>query len=90
MSELKATPGPWHADEDGEFPIDIRSSAGPVVARVVAFPGGESDAHLIAAAPDMAAAIQLFIDALEGRDVHPEEAIGACRAALARAKGEQP
>lgn len=47
-----------------------------------------ADAFLMAASKEMYAAIQLLIDALERSDAHPEDAIGACRSALAKAREE--
>ncbi|MCG7598834.1 hypothetical protein MHM84_03485 [Halomonas sp. McH1-25] len=97
MSEQKWTPAPWQAATDmpGAWVIWRGVPAEAVLAELYSDDMGyehnaEANAHLMAAAPDMAAAIQLFIDSLEGRDVHPEEAIGALRASLAKARGEQP
>lgn len=104
MSDEKWTPGPWGVDPETRpveictihgMPKDestdwqgwayIRGALGHWDVdeeEVVA------NAHLIAAAPDMAAAIQMFIDAIEGKPVEIEDAIGACRRSIDKARGE--
>lgn len=90
MSESKWTSGPWHLEEtkgsDGERSYTIRGG-GWIVAFNVDF---EDNANLIAAAPDLAEALWLLLDAVEYKRTHGilEDAMTAARSALSRAKGE--
>lgn len=99
--QLKWTPGPWRVStiglmNDGSLPV---SSDQGQIARVSAqadFPRGQghnsecaerdANAHLIAAAPDLYAALDALID---GRNwTMSTEKFLAARAALAKARGE--
>lgn len=95
------TPGPWMFAE-GKFNCDPRSGGigsittkevGPwYVATIENAPGHEANAHLIAAAPDMYAALEHL---WECRDCGTEawadcEGGRAALAALKKARGEQP
>lgn len=97
MSEdVKPTPGPWRVEQERIAPDDIRFDvvAGLSGEVLVACPPSEADARLIAAAPDMLAALKaLWAD----RDVRQSdqaackrlyEAWRALRAAIAKAEGE--
>lgn len=87
------TPGPWRigtAPPNGEQTIGNLS--GMMVA--VATSGGTmrapetlANAHLIAAAPELLAALQGLLQALPSATTHP--AIKAARAAIAKATGQQ-
>ena len=96
------TPGPWHVgpefDNDGypEIIIERKTPAGNLVV-AVALPGlqgQKSNAHLIAAAPDLLNALSVVlrdvqaVDA-EGHlaDIELEPAMYQARAAIAKATG---
>jgi hypothetical protein len=91
----QATPGPWKAD-GLEVCGDGQTVAVAEVIRRDHFESGFSEAktnaHLIAAAPDMFEALEALVEAVMDDD--PCEAFPiakhAGRAALAKARGEQP
>lgn len=94
--ETKFTPGPWgfcFQSVDPEWAI-VSTAGGSVIANVNADCRQNANAALIAAAPDMYAAIQeylRFYDAYDGSAdsyVAMNDAVEALRAALARASGE--
>jgi hypothetical protein len=100
MTDTKWTPGPWEVRKT-KFGIggDI-NHAGYCIAEVFGrvdydcYPPAEATAHLIAAAPELAAAGQLVLDLLENMTTE-EFALGEdrkgreqLRAALAKARGE--
>ena len=99
MSEAKHTPGPWMIATSCSYRRVISESDTPVAVPIVQhsdghpdiyFPnGGEDgpDAHLIAAAPDLLAALEDLLAICDGDPDEPEELEWA-RAAIARAKGE--
>ena len=66
MTKRTHTPGPWTAGEgDREFPIYIHPitfDAGEGLVCVVAKPRADGNARLIAAAPDLLAALQTIAD----------------------------
>jgi len=93
----KHTPGPWtfvhEGGIDGGYFIDAKED-------VVVLPRGrlnEADARLIAAAPDLLAALRAIVnkahpraDYLNGDATHyigPKELVDAARAAIAKAEG---
>ena len=91
------TPGPWIVGDDSN-PLIFSPSAGDYVAQVAAYdsrhrlrPSYAADAALIAAAPDLLAALQLchrFING--GSGLYPglhHEAYIAARDAIAKATG---
>ena len=87
------TPGPWTAtsEDNGEWGIDSENWGIAVVAACAGMedPNGRSDAnaHLIAAAPDLYAALDALID---GRNWSmSSEKFDAAKAALAKACGGQ-
>ena len=75
------TPGPWAAGASGDrvYPHQVKDSEGTPVARAVLV----ADARLIAAAPDLLAALQAIMAGVAGcqREPHWE----AARAAIIRA-----
>ena len=96
MENAKHTPGPWDTGEDGWI---VESAKGWAVSHAVVFRGkhGEGEdfanARLIAAAPDLLAALEeLTRTAASLVDYHDdpetEAAIDVARAAIAKAKGE--
>lgn len=94
------TPGPWEvAEGDGQYLWEVRApNEKAKTRRTVARPSGMrrlANAHLIAAAPDLAEACRMFVesyDADAGTYALGKlyEAREAARAALAKARGETP
>lgn len=86
MNEFKGTPGPWVLDG-----VEIRSAAdhpadSPICVMAPGF--SRDDAALIAAAPELLAALEALLDYAEsGWDHFPEVAFNA-RAAIAGALGK--
>jgi hypothetical protein len=101
MSETKFTPGSWSIGQRRTAMQDVRPAravVGPMGEWLAILPHGhvegfgvvsdeemEANAHLIAAAPELYAACEKALYALKGR-----EHDGFLRAALAKARGEQP
>lgn len=98
----KHTPGPWEVgsafDNYGEIEIAIErmTPAGNLVVAVAlgGLQGQDANAKLIAAAPDLLAALQAIVKSLvdqddEGMIEHAQQMIDA-RAAIAKATGCQP
>jgi hypothetical protein len=90
----KHTPGPWAVDDNhGRRYIEPGSSDEPV-AEVCKKKGGEylANAHLIAAAPDLLAALEACESAMASCmadfNQYDQAAYDAARAAIARARGE--
>jgi len=91
MAEGRFTPGPWVVQKDGsllcgETYRDLSGvSRQKHVARAYM---RKNDAHLIAAAPEMYAALSAFSDAIKvgGKD-ELREALEMARASLAKAEG---
>lgn len=105
MDTQKHTPGPWRVEHTGDYaddPVKVVKICYPDgqqrhLAKVYDcyLPGdgdGDANARLIAAAPDMLAALEAMRDAwdMEGREsVRARgEAMTAIRAAIAKARGE--
>lgn len=85
----KHTPGPWKAV--GRDVLSMHASprsSGPLVCVVDDNDDDRwpADSALIAAAPDLLAACERLLDAVERGD-HKAKAVDAARAAIARAKG---
>ncbi len=98
MIEFKGTPGPWVVDEKmGTFfigPYDkIYGGVAGFVCKIQAHPATISNAHLIAAAPDLLEALKSLIEDLEMRS---KDGVVDCshgiycdsRQAIAKALGE--
>lgn len=91
MSENKWTPGPWmwdgnvwDYDKENEAPWLVAEGHSPVITGDLHC--SEANADLIAAAPDLYAALE---DALQYLQHHlPDEVLAPHRAALAKARGE--
>lgn len=84
------TPGPWTLGDESN-PLVFSPAAGAYVAQVLAYTDGDTgtlragvdaDARLIAAAPDLLAALQTLQNMGLGR-----EAFAICKAAIAKATG---
>lgn len=81
------TPGPWTTDGKAETDtLDIVSPLGRVAMLDCSHDLMLEDARLIAAAPDLLAALEGLLNALPSATTHP--AIKAARAAIAKATGE--
>lgn len=95
MSErTKHTPGPWHVERFDELPIYAVCNSNTVsydssICNVFS----ESNAQLIAAAPDLLEWLEAAVDVLEGQRESGEPSgafdIDGARAVIAKAKGEQ-
>ena len=72
---MKHTPGPWRINGSLEHFSPLISDSAP------------ANARLIAAAPDMLAALVLLVDG-DGKPDECPRAMNAARAALAKARGE--
>jgi hypothetical protein len=105
VSETKHTPGPWYTKRaeirvDGEYDYAIYDANKEVVAEafgrtsVTNFPPAEANAHLIASAPDLYAALKFVLafyepDAKDYLDTEAwKRAEAQARAALKKARGE--
>lgn len=92
------SPGPWCAVRHPDGSCFLSDSNGQSVVEAVAtrysiyldasWEASEADLDLLAAAPDLLEALEGLLDALPSATTHP--AIQAARAAIAKAKGEQP
>lgn len=92
---MNHTRGPWHTGHNvyGHSQLAVMTDHAVLVAEVVDWPleeVTESNARLIAAAPDLLAACEWLISAIgEGsRDEHMIYAKEQARAAIAKARGE--
>ena len=100
----KWTPGPWHCHRNSvfwEFGSDERGQLGDVCASAFSVEGWapvnaeevmEANARLIAAAPELAEALEAMVERF-GHDIftmpaEDRELLTRARAALAKAKGE--
>jgi hypothetical protein len=98
MTTAQHTPGPWAFDDaDPRTRFVIRSAGGTVVAvasplpHAPDFPEREANAHILAAAPDLLAALER-LDYGIGNGADDNEWNAACeqaRAAIAKARGRQ-
>ncbi len=98
VRQVEHTPGPWHVERDGTMNPTIRVENGGTIAKLIdsnpsIFFDHEANARLIAAAPDLLAALESAIEQIEGMGI--EEWAGAegldlaaARAALTLARGE--
>ena len=110
----KHTPGPWHLRMSGNATPIIEhgdchlNEVGSLDHRICAMPAGITrdynsleNARLIAAAPDLLAALQEVVRVFESNPAsisdtvwvtgnRPETLYDHCRAAIAKATGEQP
>lgn len=92
MSESKHTPGPWVAKEWDEcqtaiHPDKTGDGRQPLIAIISVGPGrpdGEANSRLIAAAPDMLAALRELVRVGDRKTVEWDRA----RAAIAKAEGK--
>lgn len=90
MTETKHTPGPWTVSKSG-----VSVDAGPTGPRIRQERGApdeelRANASLIAAAPDLLAAVKALLIVAEHGEceaMHPDEADHMARAAIAKAEG---
>lgn len=87
MAETKFTPGPWKAqlDEFGQMVVECPQSNLITLLLPDDNKNYVDDAHLIAAAPDLYAALELLLSAQGQME---EKAIKMAKVALAKARGE--
>lgn len=79
------TPGPWHVETlgDGLFIV-----SGPTSQHITDFITTQANAHLIAAAPELLAALKsamVILEAANSKCTQDTALIAACRAALLKA-----
>lgn len=103
MTDTKFTPGPWMLCEDGEMPdpeewptfvvdlsgIDTPPDFIPIVARAKMNGDQMADYQVMAAAPDLYAALKALV-AVTRWDAVTAVLLEPARAALAKARGEAP
>jgi hypothetical protein len=78
------TPGPWHVNPRGF----IVQSTGDIITRLECSNNNDNDARLIAAAPDLLAALIAMMNRYGDKSPHPTcDASISARAALAKAEG---
>lgn len=82
---VKHTPGPWDYDM-GDFSIYALNDGTPIAAIDNEQHGNEADAQLIAAAPELLAALEYAEGALIGRGATLRE-LAVVRAAINKAEG---
>ena len=97
MSEAKHTPGPWHLDAQESFDgratyhfyrvFDDNLNAICCEEYGAHNDGGLANMRLIAAAPDLLAALELTHAALSGANMNMKVVESKARAAIAKAKG---
>ena len=92
-NEMKWTPGPWHTGK-GSFPfqININTDSGTIATVYGETGENEANAHLIAAAPELYAALADMISSYEalGAPLPMAKEVEVALCALAKARGEQP
>jgi hypothetical protein len=92
------TPGPWEFDKSAlTGRIDIRKNHANGDSRILGYvwsdQNGESNARLIASAPDLLSALHLLLDKLHAHapelitNIHTENAIVKAEMAIAKAEG---
>ena len=90
MSETKHTPGPWRTDAHNGFPLDIEDPGEYMIAKATPCAKAEANARLISAAPDLLDALQTVVaNAPEPYCAITRAVDAQCRAAIAKATGEQ-
>ena len=85
MTNTQHTPGPWAIEPDALGESSIVTDNGGTIADV--YGRNPANARLIAAAPDLLAALQAVADYWAGGDV-PADIDAAMRAAIAKATGK--
>lgn len=94
MSQEKHTPGPWLITARNPKALGIRyitSCVGFISSEIAVIYDGDSrpaDVELIAAAPDLLAALHRVIEGTEDTPAAEDSALAQARAAIARAEGQ--
>jgi hypothetical protein len=97
MSEPKFTKGPWEVDLSSPLDPKVATSLGGWIATELDWPlspvAADANAHLIAAAPELYAALERLVDRLDSHFGGPSrssdwEEQEDARKALAKARGE--
>lgn len=85
------TPGPWHLSRHPYDRNYMRITCGNDPAKDDTLRGycGEANARLIAAAPDLLAALERLLLSGDVRDAAEKSALTQARAAIAKAEGEK-
>lgn len=86
MAKHTPTPGPWFVVHEVIL-VDHGNGEFPSIASCVGEPNAEANARLIAAAPDLLVALQIFVHAVESGCVD-NDLLSACKnadAAIAKA-----
>ena len=82
------TPGPWRVEEYGRYVV-VRGCDGRIVHEIrIKAPDAPANARLIAASPELLAALIRIVDAMDARDgdeIVP--GVDAARQAIAKATG---
>jgi hypothetical protein len=94
MSETKWTPGPWRLNEwnhvVGPNGKEIRCTGLSLAGGNIGMDEPEANDRLIAAAPDLYAALADIVDVMDRLGGVQSERMNRARRALARARGEEP
>ena len=104
MSETKHTPGPWRISGGSATTVQadyraINSEGGVLIARALGYPNSgyfpsddeaTANARLIAAAPELLESLERCFNIMNNGGTWSIEDQAAARAAIAKAKGEQP
>ena len=104
MSETKHTPGPWRISGESATTVQadyraINSEGGVLIARALGYPNSgyfpsddeaTANARLIAAAPELLESLERCFNIMNNGGTWSIEDQAAARAAIAKAKGEQP
>ncbi len=87
QSTAKHTAGPWHLDTRPDSSVEIQDTNAVPVAVLTLRLQRNANARLIAAAPDLLAALEQVLDASEDNGDMSDIDWNGIRAAIARAKG---
>lgn len=91
MDKNQYTPGPWLAGQSITAAKPDRAAGSYERTTIAQRVNRAADAWLIAAAPDMLAALQRLLEYTGGWDLtDPDHPIVQARAAIAKARGEAP
>ena len=84
------TPESWEVGEEDSFGFPVYSSTDGGIPRFIARTISKTNAHKIAAAPELIAALELMENAFISSHVSPDQqqALDAAKSVLAKAKGE--
>lgn len=93
MNEFRGTPGPWEVDGTEIYPVAGHRATDAICGMAVGF--SDADAALIAAAPELLAALKLMVSTYPYsppcQGWEPQvEAHSAAKRALRKALGEKP